>query len=693
MKIKETTNDEKCIDVIKKYLADKNYNQALLVDGPWGCGKSFFIDNNIKKIFSGDTRVIKISLYGMDTIEAVQNAVYTNVLGKIIKGNRERNSQVRDFFAKQAPIFGLSAIKDIFKYMGVEATSEELKNESYKKIFSTKRKNMVFIFDDFERSRINIFELMGYINNISENMGYKVIIIANESEVHRSENDIASAIHEWISLADLQYNDVKKYEKEEDIIQFRNVLENRKKTLFDLEKTYEKTREKLIGITLSYQADINEVFDDIVKRIISKDDIKKLVQNNKDSIISYFIEKYKGNLRTFISFLIATENIVSEIDIADGDDEEIITNEKNRILDYILFTAAKKANGEELIEWKTPGCGPFNESYGLIGKFGYSFVDDYWKNYIVDKKIVNEIFRDQVRIHISQKEQKNSEDSYYELSLFKLKKWYLLDDVQVEKYVKELKKELEKKKYRKEDFSEILTILININNPKYGIQSDRNDTDESWAVMYDTINDDATSGDLINEVEEILKSEEEQSKWYRASIEEFVELMVEQSDGLRLYQLNNKTNDIKFAKIYNYYAEPIVNKILKSSVKEQLENANTLKIDQLNDEFIRICEEKKNVFWSLRRFLSLYEQNYIVNILKQATARGIYIFDEGLKKIYDDIGGLKCFEHDRIITQSIRDMLRSDREGDCDLFNKNNARNKAIALYQLEQTFSQLLNE
>jgi len=48
-------------------------------------------------------------------------------------------------------------------------------------------KDYILIFDDLERCSINIINLLGYINFFVEHQSYKVILIANEEELEKTE--------------------------------------------------------------------------------------------------------------------------------------------------------------------------------------------------------------------------------------------------------------------------------------------------------------------------------------------------------------------------------------------------------------------------------------------------------------------------------------------------------------------------
>ena len=56
-----------------------------------------------------------------------------------------------------------------------------------KSLSSLNAKGKILIFDDLERCSIDKVDLLGYINNFVEHQSYKVILIANEEELEKTE--------------------------------------------------------------------------------------------------------------------------------------------------------------------------------------------------------------------------------------------------------------------------------------------------------------------------------------------------------------------------------------------------------------------------------------------------------------------------------------------------------------------------
>ena len=76
--------EKQFIDEIIRYLKDENYRYAVLIDGNWGCGKTYFVLHDLKEaIEKNDKRNIKyISLYGCNSIEEIEKNVYWSIIDK-----------------------------------------------------------------------------------------------------------------------------------------------------------------------------------------------------------------------------------------------------------------------------------------------------------------------------------------------------------------------------------------------------------------------------------------------------------------------------------------------------------------------------------------------------------------------------------------------------------------------------------
>src|SRR5699024_1029857 len=78
-------------------------------------------------------------------------------------------------------IAGRTIIKGITSYVGIDLSLGNLE-ELYNSIDLSGK---LLVFEDIERSRIDIIEFLGYVNSIVEQDNVKVLLIANENELIR----------------------------------------------------------------------------------------------------------------------------------------------------------------------------------------------------------------------------------------------------------------------------------------------------------------------------------------------------------------------------------------------------------------------------------------------------------------------------------------------------------------------------
>ncbi|WP_329837282.1 P-loop NTPase fold protein [Stenotrophomonas geniculata] len=134
---------------------------AVLLDGPWGIGKTFVIKKFLDTLDKEATPYIYVSLYGIRSVDDIDDAILQGMYPVL---------------ANKGVELGGRALKSIGKYFNVEL---DLKAKD----FLNKSKANVYVFDDLERSEMPINTVMGYINVFVEHEGRKVILIANENEI------------------------------------------------------------------------------------------------------------------------------------------------------------------------------------------------------------------------------------------------------------------------------------------------------------------------------------------------------------------------------------------------------------------------------------------------------------------------------------------------------------------------------
>ncbi|WOB51236.1 KAP family NTPase [Xanthomonas hydrangeae] len=151
---------------IKEYLyyylsLPKSPGFAVLLDGPWGIGKTFVIKKFLGEMNKETMPYIYVSLYGIRSVDDIDDAILQSMYPVL---------------AKKGVALSGRALKSIGKYFNVEL---DLKAKD----FISKTKADVYVFDDLERCEMPINTVMGYINVFVEQEGRKVILIANQAEI------------------------------------------------------------------------------------------------------------------------------------------------------------------------------------------------------------------------------------------------------------------------------------------------------------------------------------------------------------------------------------------------------------------------------------------------------------------------------------------------------------------------------
>lgn len=134
---------------------------AVLLNGPWGIGKTFIVKSFLKSLESQEMRYIYVSLYGLGSLDEIDDAILQSMYPVL---------------NKKGVVLGGRALKMVGKYFKVELDLEA-------KDFVARSKSELYVFDDLERCQMPINTVMGYINVFVEQEGRKVIIIANENEI------------------------------------------------------------------------------------------------------------------------------------------------------------------------------------------------------------------------------------------------------------------------------------------------------------------------------------------------------------------------------------------------------------------------------------------------------------------------------------------------------------------------------
>lgn len=198
---------EHIIERIKEYLAAKEPMGAFQIRGEWGSGKTYFFKHILPDKIKDGTKKnpeikrvpVIISLFGINRVKDIPYRLLNAYVNKL----RSLDGDITESMNR-----GLDYI-DI-KYGSSKGLLDIDLQDEDELIYSIIHRDDVYIcLDDVERfvKEDNVEELMGLINNLVENVGYKVFIISND-HYHGMNNgmkDVFTTFKEKVIFTSVNY--------------------------------------------------------------------------------------------------------------------------------------------------------------------------------------------------------------------------------------------------------------------------------------------------------------------------------------------------------------------------------------------------------------------------------------------------------------------------------------------------------
>lgn len=296
---------------LNEYLRMDKPQFAVMISGKWGCGKTYYIENQIeewgkkKEKASGDSVLLKpiyVSVNGLNSVGSVVRKIKT-VLHPLLYSKGAK-------VAKKVVMAAMNiAVKSNVDLEG-DGTGEDLSSlldaEGILDVFmsdSTSVKgNKILVLDDIERSKLPLDELFGFVNGIVEHSNSKVILICDEDKL--------------IEVA----------KKEE------------------LSVEYKDFKEKLVGQTFLLEADYAGITRDFIEASGSK-----ILQENRSIITELFIASKCENLRLIRRCLIDIKRFFNQLPNSiekNSNYKEFVTN----VVAYLTIASLEDRYGNKGIE-------------------------------------------------------------------------------------------------------------------------------------------------------------------------------------------------------------------------------------------------------------------------------------------------------------------------------------------------------
>lgn len=177
--------NEDIIRFLNRYKDDPDPQYAVLLDGKWGCGKTFFIKNWLDTFQTeneDELTPMYVSLFGVQTIKQINDTIN----GLLFPFMNSKVYKIGKTFTK---IVASAALRFNVDYDGDKKSdgTVDFKLDPLMDLLNDKKKELkgrrILIFDDLERANIGVKELYGYINRFVEHNRFKVIVVCNSTEI------------------------------------------------------------------------------------------------------------------------------------------------------------------------------------------------------------------------------------------------------------------------------------------------------------------------------------------------------------------------------------------------------------------------------------------------------------------------------------------------------------------------------
>ena len=219
---------------------------------------------------------IVISLYGLETLSDISKSIYMELRMKAL----DKDSEV----LATGKLIAKTIAKGAAGIFGIDVNmSEDDLQKMYSSVDLSKK---LLVFEDVERSNIEITKLLGYVNNLVERDGVKVLLVANENEI----------LNKAPEKFDFQFTKLFSTDSKNDN------MEDNKNDIPEVVQKYLKIKEKTISDTICFESD----YHDAVKNIVDTFDnerLKEIIGRDEEGIeelVSMVRGQCHKNFRTFI---------------------------------------------------------------------------------------------------------------------------------------------------------------------------------------------------------------------------------------------------------------------------------------------------------------------------------------------------------------------------------------------------------
>lgn len=317
-----TTNEYN--SYIKNYLENDKTQSAIMLTAPWGTGKSYYIRNDLSSFLEENKLSYAIvSAYGLSSIADINKELFLEIKFQKTKKQCKWLATFGKTIATGAVGIGKTLLKNI-AHIDIDF---DLSEPNYKKLYDlVNLKDKLIIFEDIERSSVDIIEFLGYVNSLVEQDGVKVLLVANEQEFLKTTDSNS---------------------------QLSNQRDKNKEPSYTPRSIeYLRKKEKTISDTIIYETDKKEALKSIIKLFFADNLSETLItEENIVDIINVMSVVKSDNLRAVMFACQKTSDIIK---IYDGE----LDNKFVRFLLCSIIAYSCRIKSGKNTKWKNDEISP-----------------------------------------------------------------------------------------------------------------------------------------------------------------------------------------------------------------------------------------------------------------------------------------------------------------------------------------------
>ncbi|WP_432471313.1 P-loop NTPase fold protein [Amphritea sp. HPY] len=304
---------------------------AVLINGKWGTGKTYLLTKQLFPIAEKkQKKFFRVSAFGVTDSKSLQAKIAAGVLG----------NKTLDI-ASLVPSLAGTTSKFFGGVPGVDKVASALGSVVERRLIETLGSNTVIAIDDIERTSMEIPEMLGVLNDLVEQQGCKLILLADEARLldKNSESD-----------------------NKDDLL-------------------YKEAKEKVIGYTWTFEWDTFDMAKLLAENAGER--LKPVVQEHLNDVIQLIDTTKCHNLRIWIDGLTRLEGFFEKVESYCDKDSEL---QRNFLLEG-LFTIYWHKHPELMM---IPSYDRKNTLVGMRMKLGSSSERDKPEN-ASKNELVNKI--------------------------------------------------------------------------------------------------------------------------------------------------------------------------------------------------------------------------------------------------------------------------------------------------------------